>query len=89
VVPVNTVPAYTVVAVVGERLFGLFTRIARMSERPQLSTIARTTCGGKTQVVERFELVGPGRLFLASRASKLVRSSLVPVFIVAWPPRTS
>jgi len=45
--------------------------------------------GGKTQVVERFELVGPGRLFLASRASKIVRSSLVPVFIVAWPPRTS
>jgi len=45
--------------------------------------------GGKTQVVERFEFVGPGRLFLASRASKIVLSSLVPVFIVAWPPRTS
>ena len=35
-VPVNTVPACTVVAVVRERLCGLFTRIARMSERPQL-----------------------------------------------------
>ena len=35
-VPVNTVPVCIVVAVVGERLFGLFTRIARMSERPQL-----------------------------------------------------
>jgi len=40
---VNTVPTYTVVAVVGERLFGLFTRIARMSERPQLKQIRSST----------------------------------------------
>ena len=36
VVPVNTVPAGTVAAMVRKRLFGLFTRITRMSERPQL-----------------------------------------------------
>jgi len=58
-------------------------------ERQTQTAPSTPFAAGKTQVVERFELVGPGRLFLASRASKIVRSSLVPVFIVAWPPRTS
>jgi hypothetical protein len=35
VVTVNTVPACTEMAMVGRRPFGLFTRITRMSERPQ------------------------------------------------------
>jgi len=34
--PVNTVPACTVVAMVREGLFGPFTHITRKSERPQL-----------------------------------------------------
>ena len=34
--PVNTVPASTEMPMVGKRLFGLFTRIHQMSERPQL-----------------------------------------------------
>jgi hypothetical protein len=40
VVPVNTVPACIAMAMVGKRLFGLFTRIPRMSERPQLGRSA-------------------------------------------------
>jgi len=38
VVPVNTVPACTEMAMVGRRLFGLFTHTTRMSERPQLGS---------------------------------------------------
>jgi hypothetical protein len=40
-VPVNTVLACTVVAMVGRRVFGLLTGMTRMSERPQLGMSGR------------------------------------------------
>jgi hypothetical protein len=60
VVPVNTVLACTVVAMVGRRIFGLLTGMTRMSERPQLGMCARSN---------RIPDIDPGVRDAAARSS--------------------